>query len=140
MSGSQLEAKNLLSGLLDFSFTSFVTLKFLRVIYALLLALILLGGIGFFFSLAAQGAGSAIVALIVVPLVVFLYVVIARIYMELVALFFRIAENTSILVAQGAAQGLTGPAGVPPGQAPYGSSPGPDPYGPPTGYGPPPQA
>lgn len=131
MAGSQLEAKGLFQGLFDFSFTTFITLKFLRVIYIILMVLILLGGLGFLAGGLSEGGGTAVAAIIFVPLGMLLYLVFTRIYMELIALFFRIGENTSIMAAQmsgGAAGGATPGAG-------YGTPP-PGAGGPPSsGYG-----
>lgn len=127
MAGSQLEAKGLLAGLFDFDFSTFITLKFLRVIYAVLMALILLAGIGFFLSIASRGALAALLALIFVPLVTLLYLIFARVSMELIAMFFRLGENTSLLVAQSGGQPPAGPWGGP--------SPGPAGGPPPSGYG-----
>ena len=93
------QSTGLLTGLFDFSFTTFVTLKYLKIIYALLLAAILLGGIVTFFGLASQGGSSILVALVVVPLGTLLYLVLARMYMETLTLFFRIGENTSAIAA-----------------------------------------
>jgi len=120
----QLETKGFLGALFDFGFTSFITLRFLKVIYAILVGLILLTGVVFFFAMATRGAAGVLVAIILVPLATLLYLVIARVYMEVIALFFRIGENTSVMAAA-----LTGGA---PG--------GPSPTWPPTGggsYGPP---
>ena len=100
MSTPQLESKNFFAGLFDFSFTTFITLKFIKVIYGLLVALILLGGLLFFVASIARGGASILVALVLVPLVTLLYLVFARIYMELIALFFRIGENTSLIAAR----------------------------------------
>ena len=126
-SASSLEAKGLFSGLFDFSFTTFITLKFLRVIYILLLVLILVAGFGFLVSSLSEGGTAAVVGIILVPLVTLLYVIFARIYMELIALFFRIGENTTLLVQQGGGSAPAGPPagyGGPPGPPSYGSGPG----------------
>lgn len=116
MSDSGLEAKGFFAALFDFSFTSFITLRFLKVIYAILVTLILLGGLFFLIGALTQGAGAAILGLIAVPVVTLLYLVIARIYMELVALFFRIGENTSIMAR--ASGGGWGGTVLPPTQSP----------------------
>jgi Domain of unknown function (DUF4282) len=92
-----LEAKGFFAGLFDFHFTTFITLKFLRVIYAIVLALILLGGLIFFISSISRGGAGILIGVVVVPLVTMLYLVFARIYMELIALLFRIGENTSLI-------------------------------------------
>ena len=96
----QLETKGFLGALFDFGFTSFITLRFLKVIYAILVGLILLTGLLFFVSLLLQGeAVLMLLAIVGVPLVTLLYLVIARVYMEIIALFFRIGENTSVMAA-----------------------------------------
>jgi cellulose synthase/poly-beta-1,6-N-acetylglucosamine synthase-like glycosyltransferase len=97
MSSSQLETKGFFSGLFDFGFTSFITLRFLKVIYTILVVLILLTGVVFFIGAISQGGFGVVVAIVFVPIATLLYLVIARVYMELVALFFRIGENTSIM-------------------------------------------
>ena len=133
MPSTQLEAKGLLAGLFDFSFSTFITLKFLRVIYGLLMALIVLFGLLFFARTASQGGTAFLFALVVVPVMMFVYLVFARIYMELIALFFRIGENTSILVAQAGGQTAGGPGAPMGGGGPEGPTTG-------YGYGAPPQA
>ena len=109
------------AALFDFSFTTFITLKFLRVIYTVLTVLILLvGGVLFLASLFRGGALGVFVAIVVVPAVTLLYLVFARITLEAIALFFRIGENTSAMAASlaganpttgEAADGLTGVGG-----------------------------
>ena len=137
MSSSQLESKGFFSGLFDFGFTSFITLRFLKVIYTVLVVLILLTGVVFFIAAISRGGAGIAVAIIVVPLATLLYLVIARVYMELVALFFRIGENTSIMaraLSNGStpASGYQQPGGYQQPPTAYGS--GSDPFaGPPTG-------
>jgi len=97
MSGSQLESKGFFSGLFDFGFTSFITLRFLKVIYTILVVLILLAGLVTFVVFISQGGVGVVFAIVVVPIVTLLYLVLARVYMEVIALFFRIGENTSIM-------------------------------------------
>ena len=134
MAPSQLEAKGLFAGLFDVSFTTFITLKFLRVIYIVLMVLILLAGLTFLLRGLTQGGGTAVAAIVLVPVFMLLYLVFARISMELIALFFRIGENTSIIAVHLAGGGTAGgtppaPGGIPPGGYPppgghgYGMSP-----------------
>jgi hypothetical protein len=98
-------AKGLFASLFDFNFTSFITLKFLKVIYALLMGLIFLAGIIVFFgSLLSGTAGGVLFGLFIVPILVVVYLLILRVYLESLALFFRIGENT-----QAIRQSLGGP-------------------------------
>lgn len=91
------QGKSFVSALFDLNFTTFVTLKFIRVIYILVLVLSALGGIAVFASLASRGVGGVIAGLIVGPLVALIYLVVGRIYLELVAVLFRIGEDVSTL-------------------------------------------
>ena len=117
------------SSLFDFSFSSFVTVRLIKVIYALFI-----GGSGFFALLFVASAFQAsvffgfFVLLIGAPILFFFYVILARVYLELVVAIFRIAENTSILAGQG--RSLSGPPPSSPG--------GPPPPPPNSPHGPPP--
>lgn len=147
MSTPSLQERSFFGSLFDFGFTTFVTLRFLKVIYAIVMVLIGIGAIGVFVALASEGGGEAVLALIVVPLGALLYLVFARIYFELIALLFRIAESTSNIDRHLTGGGGFGPAGggygPPPGsgpgyggQPPFGSPPPPPPsYGPPASGG-----
>jgi Domain of unknown function (DUF4282) len=118
MAGSPMETKGFFAALFDFGFTSFITLKFLRVIYTLLVCLILLVGLLFLIYGLSQGGGSAVAFIFLAPLATLFYLIFVRIYMELIAMFFRIGENTSIMAAK-----LSGQS--PPPAAPgYGYDPG----------------
>ncbi len=138
MSGS-FESKNFIATLFDFSFTSFITLRFMKVIYGVLLVLILLTGLVFLLAgLFSGDATTAILALVGVPIVTLFYLVIARIYMELIALFFRIGENTSLIASSvggapgGSWGGSTSGASGPQGPGSWGGPPPPASSGPPT--------
>jgi len=94
---ASLEYKGFFAALFDFSFTSFLTLKFLKVIYALLVAFTLLFGLLFLIFGLSRGGAGAVLSLFLVPLVTFLCLLLARVLTEGLALFFRIGENTSII-------------------------------------------
>jgi len=127
MPNTAIEAKGFFASLFDFGFTSFITLKFLRLIYGVLVVLILLGGVVVFLGSISQGGIYILVAIVIVPIVTLIYLVLTRVSMEMVALFFRIGENTNLMVA---AAGSAGPTSEGPrsGLGPY-----PGPTGPPSG-------
>lgn len=140
MASSQLENRGIVASLFDLDFTTFITLRFLKIIYVIVLIAIAAVSLVLFLALASQGVGRAVLGLVVVPVAALLYLVLARVYLELIALLFRIAENTTRIaevLAGPAGQQLRGPqhGGPPP---PYGQ---PQPYGQqqPPGYGPPQQ-
>ncbi len=106
---SNTELKGFFGSLFDLHFTSFMTLKFLRIIYAILLVLILLGAATALIAGLASGDGLTIIAAIIfVPLIALLWLVLVRVQMELIAVLFRIGENTSLIAR------LTSAAGGPP--------------------------
>ncbi len=165
MTTNNSQQKSFFATLFDFGFTSFVTLRFLKVIYAIMVVLILLGGL--FFLIAGLSTGNSLGilgAIIFAPLVTLVYLVLARISFEVIAMFFRIGENTFTVVQllRGANPGQPNPGaqpgyGLPPDYgnqavpgAPWNYGQGSDPataptaqppYGTPQGnYGPPPDA
>lgn len=95
------QGKGFFNLLLDFSFQEFVTTRLIKVMYAILLVLI---AVGTLVGLAAAliGMRDSVLAglglLCLTPLVALLYVIGARVWMELVIVVFRIAENLSELV------------------------------------------
>lgn len=126
MSSPATQSKGFFGSLFDFGFTSFITLKFLRVIYAVVVVLIILTGLFLVVRGLTQGGAGAVFGLVIAPILTLLYLVLARIYLEVVAVLFRIGENTTIM-----ARALG--AGQTPGD-PGSSMPGPG-YGPGAGYG-----
>jgi hypothetical protein len=99
-----MEGKSTLAMLFDLSFTEFVTPKIIRVFYMLG---VLFSAIFALFVIIAGFKVSAILGillLILSPIVFFIYVLLARMYCELIVVAFRIAENTSRLVEQGKSQ------------------------------------
>ena len=105
MSTHQHQEQGFLAGLFDVSFTTFITLKFIKVIYIVLMALIGLGTLFFVVSGFRAGFLSGLFTLVVGLIGGFLYLLLARIYLEIVALLFRIGENTSILAGKGPLSG-----------------------------------
>lgn len=94
------EKKGFFGSLFDLSFSEFVTTRIIKFLFVLaiigaaLLTLAMVAG-GF---LDSEERG--IMMLVLSPFVFFLYVLISRIYLELIIVLFRIAENTGRLVKQ----------------------------------------
>ncbi|TVR59416.1 MAG: DUF4282 domain-containing protein [Gemmatimonadales bacterium] len=88
--------------LTDFSFSSFVTTRFIKLLYALLWIVALLNGVATFLLASAWGWDSGTMATmagmalgVVVGFVVFLFnLIFGRIFLEILVVVFRIAENT----------------------------------------------
>jgi len=90
--------KGFLKALFDVSFSSFIVTRLIRLIYGLSIVFaavtalfILIGGV-------LQGGGSALLAIIGAPVVFFIYVILARVWCEMIIVIFRIADHTGRLV------------------------------------------
>ncbi len=84
-------------GLLDFSFSTFITIRIVKVLYILMLALIALGWLFMVIGAFSRGPVAGLGALILGTLGAIIYVIFARISLEMIVVIFRIGENTSII-------------------------------------------
>ena len=93
-----METKGFFATLFDMSFSDFVTLKLIKVLYIIG---IVFAGISTFMFLVGGFAGGflpGLISLVLSPVVFILMVLMCRIWLELILLGFRIAENTSKMV------------------------------------------
>jgi len=90
----------LFGALFDMSFKRFITLDILKILYLLLIIIIGIAVLALMVAGFSNGFGFGILTLIVAPIVGFIYIVLIRIWLELIAVIFRIADNTSTLVEQ----------------------------------------
>jgi Domain of unknown function (DUF4282) len=87
--------KGFLASLLDPSFSTLVTTRVIRFLYLLLLVLIGIGLVVWIIAAIASGSATEIVlALIVGPLVTLVYVIYARVFLEVIMAIFRILESS----------------------------------------------
>ena len=96
-----MEHKGLFGSLFDLSFTEFVTTRVIKVLFVLAIVIAAIGALGLLISGIASGGGTAFLAIILAPIAFFLCVLMARIWLEVIIVLFRIAENTGRLVEQG---------------------------------------
>jgi hypothetical protein len=83
-----------LNALFDTSFSRLVTTRVIKWLYLILLILIGLGLLGFVIAAIASGTvTSIVVAVIVGPLVALLYVIYARVFLEVILAIFRLLES-----------------------------------------------
>jgi len=86
--------KGFLASLLDPSFSTLVTTRVIKYLYILLLVLFGLGLLGLIVAAIAGGsATSIVVALIIGPLVALVYVIYARVILEVILAIFRLLES-----------------------------------------------
>lgn len=92
--GGELESTGLVRSLYDFKFDHFATPKLIRFFYAFIVIVLSIGAaILMLASLASGESGSVVVGLFVVPIAYAVYLIMTRIYFELVAALFRIADD-----------------------------------------------
>jgi len=97
MAAVAADSKGFFAGLFDFSFENLVALKVIKVLYGIfLLALaggILLGLGGSVLSIVNGEILAGLGTLIVLPIAALLYLILGRVYFELIVLAFKIAED-----------------------------------------------
>jgi Domain of unknown function (DUF4282) len=90
----QAEEVGFFAAMFDFDFETFVALRFIKVIYIIALVFIGLGAVGVFFVSIANGQFlTAILALVFL----FFYLIIVRVWLEVIAVLFRIGDNTTAI-------------------------------------------
>ncbi|HEY8490313.1 MAG TPA: DUF4282 domain-containing protein [Dehalococcoidia bacterium] len=84
------------SRLFDFSFTYFITTSLVKLLYALAIGV---SGITVLFLIGAGFSGDdpavGVVFLLISPVLFFFMVILSRVYLESIVVFFRIAEHTA---------------------------------------------
>jgi Domain of unknown function (DUF4282) len=102
MSQRAMDSKSFLSALFDFSFTSFVTTKIIKVVYVLILILASLYALGFTIYMFHLGAAAGLFTLIVGdPLFIVIVMAFWRLVLESFIVVFRIAEDTRAIRERG---------------------------------------
>ena len=109
MKGSQImEGKGFFSSLFDLSFTEFVTTRIIKVLFVLCIIGSGLAALGILIGSFRTGAGGVIIGLIVAAITFLLSVLASRIWLEVIIVLFRIAENTARMAEQ--SKGVGSPA------------------------------
>ncbi|MGO9096505.1 MAG: DUF4282 domain-containing protein [Bryobacteraceae bacterium] len=87
-------SKGFFGSLFDFSFTSFVAPKIIKFLFVLLIILVILAAAGIIvYGLQLPGS-MGIAAMVVAPILAFLYLLLGRIWLEVMMVLFRIVEHT----------------------------------------------
>jgi len=103
LSTPALESKGFLRSLFDFSFSSFIARRVVRVLYILITITYSLGALGAFIALLARHTPADIVlAVVAVPLGYILYLTFARITLEVLMVIFGIGEDLREIRDRGA--------------------------------------
>jgi len=87
--------ESLVSLLTDFSFSKFVTTRIVKFLYVLSIVLAGLSALGILVGGMSRGGGGAVVSLFLAPVAFVVMVLASRVWLEIVVVVFRIAENTA---------------------------------------------
>ena len=90
--------KGFFGSLFDISFTEFITTRIIKVLFVLAIIGSAIAAAALLVTGIAGGGARAFASIILAPLVFLLYVVMARIWLEVIMVMFRIVENTDKLV------------------------------------------
>ena len=95
------------SALFDLSFTRFLTIGVIRIIYLLGMVLLGLGWLGLVIAAFSQGFFGGLLGIVIASIIAVVYLLVLRVWLELIVVLFRIGENTSQIAS---ALGGAGPA------------------------------
>jgi hypothetical protein len=103
MMGSQAaDARGFLSALFDFSFTSFVTTRIIKVLYVLILIMVLLSALIFTYDMFRVSALTGLLTLVIGdPLFIVIVMAFWRLVLESFVVRFRIAEDVRAMRERG---------------------------------------
>ena len=96
-----MDHQGLLGSIFDLSFTEFITIRIIKFLFILGIIFAAIGTLVLIVTGFSNGIGAGIVSLVLSPLIFLVYVLLARIWCEMILVIFRIAENTGRLVEQG---------------------------------------
>lgn len=88
------QAAGFFSALFDLSFSEFITTRLIKVLYILAIISIGLFSLVILVAGLSQGAGTGLLALILAAVLFLFYVILTRVWLELIIVVFRIAEYT----------------------------------------------
>ena len=96
------EPKGFLGALFDFSFTSFVTPKVVKVLYILIVVVVGLSALGFALSVLATNVGLGLIVLLIgAPLYFLVVTALYRITLEFFMVIFRMAQDIRAIRERG---------------------------------------
>lgn len=95
-------SRGFFGSLFDLSFTNFITTKVIKFLFVLAIILAGLAAIGMIaFSNNPYNNIPPALSIILAPIVFFIYVLLARVWMEIIIVMFRMAEHLAEIAQQG---------------------------------------
>ena len=105
-----MEEKGFLATIFDFSFSEFVTTKVIKFLLGLAMVVNVIFTISIIVGAFQSSTFGGIVALILSPVIYLILMLFSRIYLELIIVIFRIAENL-MKIRENLGSQQSGPAG-----------------------------
>lgn len=93
-----MEQKGFFATLFDLSFSQFITTRIIKVLFVIAIILSGIAALALLIGGIAGGGGGAFLSIIVAPILFLLCVLMARIWLELILILFRISDNIDKLV------------------------------------------
>lgn len=93
-SGEQREGRGFFEALMDTRFDSLITPKLIRFLYVVIMIVLVIGIIAVVIAGFSHSAGSGFLALILAPLGALIYLIVARLWLELIVVTFKIRDAT----------------------------------------------
>jgi hypothetical protein len=92
-----VENKSFLAALFDVSFSEFITTKLIKIIFVIGIVIAAIVALFFVIGAFVSSFWAGLGSLIISPLIFLIYVLIIRIWLELIIVIFKIAENSKIV-------------------------------------------
>jgi hypothetical protein len=90
--------KSFLKNLFDINFKEFVTKSVIKYFYLFIIIAMALGSLFFLIASIAKGGGDAFLAIFLAPIGFIIYLLVVRIWLELILIIFRISDNIQKMV------------------------------------------
>jgi uncharacterized membrane protein len=86
-----------IGALFDMSFSRFITISIIRILYILGMCGIAIGWLGFVIGGFARGAAAGLGILIIATIMAVIYLIFLRVWLELIVVVFRIGDDTNVI-------------------------------------------
>jgi uncharacterized membrane protein YvbJ len=94
-------SRGFFGSLFDFSFSSFVTGKLIKVLYVLAIIVLAVAAVVLVVAAQSQPSPAPVVSIIVAPIAFLLYVILVRVQLEILIVIFRMSEHMAEIAQQG---------------------------------------
>ena len=96
-----MQKKGFFAALFDMSFSSFITVRIVQLLYWLSLIGIGLTILILVIALVSRSVGAGVLGLILAPFIFIIWAIFVRVYLETIIVLFKIADNKGEMAAAG---------------------------------------